>query len=702
MTPLVQSLKRNWLTLLFGAALVTAVVTYFIASNSERSVGQQSNALWLLLAANVLFLLGIAAVYARRIWRMWDVLSATLLRSKLQKRIVLVFGIVTVLPTLVVSLAAFFFFNLGIQTWFNDRVRTALQESLAVADAYLLEHRENIRVDALAMADDLNKAAGLAYSSPIEFNRVVAAQASARLLTEALVFQRNRIIAQGRLSFAMAFESVPVDAIERAQNGEVVMLPDTTGDKVRALVKLDAIPEGYLMIGRLIDSKVQGYTDKAQGAFNDYSELRQNLHRLQFIFSLVFFSLSLMLLISAVWYALVFATRLTTPLTHMAGAAERIRSGDFSARVRAGTDEDEISALGRTFNRMAEQLQAQRTELIDANRSLDERRRLTEAVLAGVSAGVIALNEKKEITLANPSAQSLLDVPLIGKSVHAVLPEFVALIEQAEGTDSLVQGDVTLRNKNLHLRLSAEREGELVHGFIITFDDITPLVSAQRQAAWSDVARRIAHEIKNPLTPIALAAERLKRKYAKLAEDEEHFTKYTDTIAQHVSNIGRIVDEFVSFARMPAPQLKPEALQPIVQRAIFTEQVAHPTIDYRVQLPANPVEFLCDERQITQALLNLLKNAAEALEAGEVAAPAISVSLATENQKILLEICDNGAGFPQEKIEQCFEPYVTTRTKGTGLGLSITKKIIEDHKGIIVLSNAPEGGAKVSVTFLQV
>jgi two-component system, NtrC family, nitrogen regulation sensor histidine kinase NtrY len=695
-------LKRNWLSALFAAAVVSAVVTYFIASNSEHSVGEQSNALWALLMSNVVLLLGIAAVYARRVWRMREVLEATLMRSKLQKRIVLVFGVVTVLPTLVIALASFFFFNLGIQTWFNDRVSTALQESLAVAEAYLAEHKENIRLDALAMADDLNKAADLAYSSPVDFNRVVSMQASARLLAEAMVFQKNRIIAQGRLSFAMAFESVPMNAIERAQNGEVVIIPDDNGDKVRALVKLDAIPEGYLMVGRLIDSKVQGYTDKAQGAFNDYMELRQNLHRLQFTFSLVFFSLSLMLLVSAVWYALVFATRLTTPITHMAAAAERIRSGDFSARVKASVDEDEINALGRTFNRMAEQLQAQRTELIEANRTLDERRRLTEAVLAGVSAGVIALDAQKVITLANPSAQSLLDVPLVGQSIDTVLPEFVELIEKAEDADTLVQGDVALKNKTFHLRLSAEREDKDIRGFIITFDDITPLISAQRQAAWSDVARRIAHEIKNPLTPIALAAERLKRKYAKLAEDEENFTKYTDTIAQHVGNIGKMVDEFVSFARMPTPQFKPEVLQTIIQKVVFSEQVAHGNVEYRVQLPAAPVEFSCDERQISQALLNLLKNAAEALEGAEVAAPVISIALTVEPRKLVIDIRDNGAGFPQEKIEECFEPYITTRAKGTGLGLSITKKIIEDHKGNIVLANAPEGGAWVTVTFLQV
>ncbi len=699
----VVRLRDHWLSVLFSLAVMSAVVTYFIASNSERSVGRQSDALWVLLLANVVLMLSIAGVYGRRIWRMRAALSAALLRSKLQKRIVLVFGVVTVLPTLLVSLFSFFFFNLGIQTWFNERVRTALQESLSVAEAYLEEHRETIRGDALAMADALGTIADLAYSSPVEFNRAVSGQASARFLTEALVFHKNRIIAQGRLSFAIAFETIPLSAIERAQQGEVVILPDDSNDKVRALVALSAIPDAYLVVGRLVDSKVQGYTDKAQGAFNDYTQLRRNLHRLQFTFSLVFFSLSLLLLLSAVSYALVFATRLTTPIADMAAAAERIRSGDFSVRVKAGMDEDEINALGRTFNRMAEQLHTQRRDLVEANRDLDARRRLTEAVLAGVSAGVIALNERQEITLANPSAQQLLEAGLVGQPAATALPECMELIEKAARADGPVQGDVVIRQKTFHWRLSAERQGEEIHGFILTFDDMTPLIAAQRQAAWSDVARRIAHEIKNPLTPIALAAERLKRKYGKLAEDEEQFTKYTDTIAQHVGNIGRMVDEFVSFARLPTPQFRTEVLQTIIQKAVFSEQVAHPDIDYRLRLPAVAVEFSCDERQITQVLLNLLKNAAEALEGDVSHSPLwVAVSLSADEKKIVLEVEDNGPGFPQEKTEECFEPYVTTREKGTGLGLSITKKIIEDHKGSITLMNAPEGGACVTVSFLQV
>ena len=549
--------------------------------------------------------------------------------SKLQRRIVVMFSLVTITPTIVVSVFSALFFNLGIQAWFNERVQTAVDQSLAVAEVYLTEHKENIRGDALAMAGDLNQVAQLALSNPAEFNREVATQSALRVLTESVVFQGNHILAQGPLSFALAFEHIPQDVLERRRAKVVIMT--TEDDKVQALVKLDALPDAYLLVGRLIDSKVLAHMQSAQGAVSEYNNLRHQLEQLQMTFSMVFVTLALVLLLAAIWYGMVFASRLTTPISSLVAAAERVRGGDFSARVTDHASQDEMGTLARAFNRMTEQLEAQRADLIDANRRLDERRRFSEAVLSGVSAGVIALDRDKGITLFNRSASAILskiNQPIVpGTAIAELLPGIVESLVQAEHLPGEVaQNTLTLdksgKTITLHVRVTVEQLDAEIEGFIVTFDDITLLVAAQRNAAWADVARRVAHEIKNPLTPIQLAAERLKRKYLKfITEDQDNFIKYTDTIAKHVGDIGRMVEEFVSFARLPTPRFANEDLGGILKKAVFSAQVANPSIEYRLDVPPEPVLFYCDERQMTQVMTNLLKNAAEGIEARLAAQP---------------------------------------------------------------------------------
>jgi two-component system nitrogen regulation sensor histidine kinase NtrY len=507
---------------------------------------------------------------------------------------------------------------------------------------------------------------------------------------------------------------MPPSALERAKRGEVVLMT-AEHDKVRALVRLDTLNDTYLLVGRLIDSKVLEHMASAQGAVSEYNGLKAQLDRLQVMFSIVFVTLALLLLLAAVWYGMRFAARLTTPISNLVLAAERVRGGDFSARVDDAAYKDEIGTLSRSFNRMTEQLSAQRTELMDANRRLDERRRFSEAVLSGVSAGVIALDRNKHITLSNRSAATILnkiDQPVAPEtSIESVLPGIGELLVQAEQLPGeMAQNTLTL-NKNgktitLHVRVTVEQFDAEIEGFIVTFDDITLLVAAQRNAAWADVARRVAHEIKNPLTPIQLAAERLKRKYLKfIVDDQESFIKYTDTIAKHVGDIGRMVEEFVSFARMPQPKFSDEDIGGIIRKAVFSAQVANPAIAYKLDIPAQPFMFYCDERQITQIMTNLLKNAAEAIEAKNTSPAkgegAIRVQLSCHDELLEITIEDNGIGLPAVEPQQLLEPYVTTRTKGTGLGLAIVKKIVEDHKGRISLENIPGGGARVVLSFLQ-
>ncbi len=716
-------LKESWIgrniaVVLTLAAFISAVVTYSVITGGEAPLGIKPKRVVNLLIINITLLALLVSIIGVRIYGLWSSLRAGNAGSKLQKRILILFGLVAILPTIIVSVFATLFFNVGIQTWFNERVQTAVGESLVVAEAYLAEHKENIRADAIAMADDLNRVSTLSTSDPKEFNRIVAAQSALRLLGESMVFRGNRILAQGKFSFALAFERIPQDLLERASRGEVVMLSDSD-DRVRALIKLTALPDTYLLVGRLIDSKVLDHMENAQGAVSEYTNLKNQLGKLQSSFTVMFITLSLLLLFSCIWYGMIFAARLTTPISNLVIAAERVRGGDFSARVADTASKDEVGTLSRVFNRMTEQLDAQRAELIQANRRLDERRRFSEAVLSGVSAGVIALDRDKRITLFNPSATAMLekvDQPIkAGGSVSEILPGITELLVQAEQlpgdtTQATFTLDKNGKSLSLHVRVTVENFDNEIEGFIVTFDDITLLVNAQRNAAWADVARRVAHEIKNPLTPIQLASERLRRKYLKFVtetEDQEMFIKYTDTISKHVGDIGKMVEEFVSFARMPTPRFEEEDLGGLLKKAIFSAQVSCPSFNYTQDIPTKPLMFNCDERQITQVMTNLLKNAAEAIETKQAQNPganikgAIAVSLKASDSTFDIIIEDNGNGFPQTDMHKVLDPYVTTRSKGTGLGLAIVKKIIEDHKGNITIGNIDTGGARVVLSFPQ-
>ncbi len=714
MTKLRHFLSRNLFLLLTLTAILSAGVTYFTILGGNAPIGMKPIRVFNLLAVNA-GLLGLLILFiAWRIYGLWASLRLDSVGSKLQTRVVLLFSTVTILPTLAVSIFAALFFNVGIQTWFNDKVQMAVEESLAVAEAYLSEHKENLRGDAIAMAEDLNAVSGLIFSNPQEFNRIVAAQTTLRVLTESVVVYRNRIVAQGRLSFALAFENISPDTIERVNRGEVVISTDDS-DKIRAVTRLSALPDAYLMIGRLVDSKVLGHMDATQGAVTEYRALKTQLGRLQLGFSVVFISFALLLLLTAIWYGMVFASKLTTPIAGLMQVAERVRGGDYGARVTTEFGNDEMGSLARTFNRMTEQLESQRGELILANRQLDERRRFSEAVLSGVSAGVIALNAEKNITLINRSSLNILskiDLSISPESdIGEVLPGIGELLSQAETLQGdVAQSSITLsngdKNLTLHVRVTVEKQDSLLEGFIVTFDDITLLVSAQRNAAWADVARRVAHEIKNPLTPIQLAAERLKKKYLKfITEDSENYVRYIDTITKNVGDIGKMVEEFVAFARMPTARFVTEDLALIVRKSVFSSQVGFPNIDVVAKVPEGQVPFECDERQMTQVLTNLIKNAAESIEArGDVESKGkilVSLTISHQPSAINLSITDNGIGFPAEETNKMLEPYVTTRAKGTGLGLAIVKKIVDDHKGLLLLENNSDCGAKVTLSFVQ-
>jgi two-component system, NtrC family, nitrogen regulation sensor histidine kinase NtrY len=698
-------------------ALTLAAVASGMATLASMAMpGVDSEVVLFLLYLDTLFGLPLGAVVAFRLARLWGEKRRGQAGSGLHARLVVLFGLVAVTPAILVAVFAGLFLNFALESWFSERVRTAVDASQTVAEAYLKEHKLGIVSEISAMANDLNRNAANLMRSPYRFENTLSTQAALRSLPEAAVMDRQgRIIARSRLSQSLELERTPEKGLEKAEAGEIVVLTGEKDDRVRAIVKLNRFVDAFLIVGRYVDPEVIEQTERAKGAVSQYKMLEKHRSSIQISFVLIFVVVALLLLLAAVWIGLNLATQLARPISHLIAAAERIRKGDLGARVVTSAASDEIGALGRSFNRMTRQLESQQRGLIDANRELDERRRFTETVLTGVTSGVIGLDGDQKVTLPNRSAADLLSSDLnkaIGDDAEEVFPEISALLRAVrERPDRLHQAEVKIvrggRTKTLLVRAAAERLESEVIGYVVTFDDITELLSAQRTAAWADIARRIAHEIKNPLTPIQLAAERLKRKYLKeVKSDPETFTMCTETIIRQVEDIGRMVDDFSSFARMPQPSVKMEDIVEICRQAVFLEKTRHTDIAFDVKLPDEKVIRRCDARQLGRALGNILKNAAESIEGreagnGELEPGRVELTLRDEEtvdgRRMIIEVSDNGMGLPDEHRDRLTEPYVTTRDKGTGLGLAIVKKIMEDQNGALVLEDGEIAGARVSL-----
>jgi two-component system nitrogen regulation sensor histidine kinase NtrY len=698
-------LGRKATVVLAVAALASGVATY-AAMTGAPPFGRNGGNVLLLLNIDLILLLLLAAIVAKRLVEVWAQRRRGLAGSRLHVRLVVLFSLVAVTPTIIVAVFSYLFFSFGIETWFSERVRTALSESQAVAEAYLHEHQQVIRADVLAMASDLNREAYVLNFNPQRLAQVVRTQAALRSLNEAEIFDTSgRILARSGFSLSLEFGLVPPWAMQQARDGDVAIVTGDNDDRVRALVRLDQFPGAYLYIGRFVEAQVLNHMEQTQRAVAQYEQLEGQRSGFQVTFALVFLIIALLFLFAAVWFGINFATQMVEPIGMLIAAAERVRGGDLAARVLEGSGDEEFASLSRAFNRMTTQLQNQQSELIEANHQLDQRSRFTETVLAGVSAGVIGLDQLGRLNLTNRSASLLLATELdhfIGRDLSDVVPEMAELFDTASRRpDRLAQSQIEIvrrgRNHVLLARIAAEQEEGEVKGYVVTFDEVTELLSAQRKAAWADVARRIAHEIKNPLTPIQLSAERLKRKYLReIRSDPETFSICTDTIIRHVEDIGRMVDEFSSFARMPAPTIKRENLLEICRQPVFLQRNAQTDIDFEIVAPDPALVVACDARLVGQALTNLLKNAVELIQGrsgaeGELPRGHIVVRIEVEEGHAVVAVEDNGKGLPQHERERLTEPYVTTRAKGTGLGLAIVKKIMEEHGGELVLEDRPDG-----------
>jgi two-component system, NtrC family, nitrogen regulation sensor histidine kinase NtrY len=692
-------------------AILAGAATYaWLAGFAPTSLNTRG---WIigLLVADLVVAVALVALLAMRLTQLWLDRRRGAAGSRLHMRLVLVCSVFTITPTLIVAIIMSFVV-LNLTDFVVKPAQASYEAARAIGEPVRQAREEEIIRDIGAIAGPLQGVGidGVREVDPT--NKLLERLIEGRPMIEAVVVDADN----GVIARAIAPEMVgmkdpvpPAQFLWQAVNqARPVEIPSSTG--AYFTMQLFVGEPLFLVTGHAVDLRVVDYIKSIQLAGSFYSQIEQAMQRSQLFIFLTCGAIALLMLLAAVWLAVLFASRLTEPIGGLMSAAERVRGGDLAARVEEGPPNDELGQLARSFNRMASQIEQQREELVDANKELDTRRRLTDAVLAGVSAGVLSVDGAGTITRSNRSALELLALPedgVLGRPLTGVMPELAPLVAQAaERPDRVTQGQVEILQRGtrriLLVRISAASDA----GAVVTFDDVTDLMSAQRMAAWGDVARRIAHEIKNPLTPIQLSAERLKRRYLRqIKDDPETFSICTDTIIRQVGDIGRMVDEFSSFARMPRPTVQPEDAKELCQQALFLQRSGNPEIRYVSALPEHPVPLVCDRRQIAQVLTNILKNAAEAIE-GRQAGPGrtlppgeITLTLRDDDATVHIIVEDNGNGLPKEGRDRLTEPYMTTRSKGTGLGLAIVKKIMEDHGGHLVLDDREGGGARISLVF---
>lgn len=694
-------MRRSWHTkgafILVLATIASCLVTYSAMSNPSLT-GQNRDLVFWLLNVDLILLLLLTSLVARRIVHVWSGRKRGVAGSNLHIRFVLIFSVLVAIPTIIMTVFSALFFHYGIQAWFSHRVQTAIHESQAVAQSYLEEHKEVIRADTLAMANDLSRQSNYFSLNPESLSKALDTQSFFRNLSEAIVITGQKdVIARSALTFTLEYEAPSPYDFSQARLGETILVMNEEQDRVRALVKLDGFRDAYLFVGRMIDPQVLEHLKAAQLASEDYNNLKGRYTEMQITATLLFLVIGLLLLLAAIWSGLLISRELVTPIGELIKAADRIRAGDLTSRLPQDKKRlEEFEYLAASFNRMTQQLQNQRADLVEANRQIDRRRHLTETVLAGVSSGVIGIDGAGNINLANNSAAKLLSAStddITARHILEIFPQIDELFTRITSDQKIsVQGEIEVMSDGagkriFFCRISKERMDDANTGFIITFDDITDIQAAQRTSAWSDVARRIAHEIKNPLTPIQLSAERLKRKYLKQIEnDPETFAQCTDTIVRHVTDIGRMVDEFSSFARMPEPILKNGNIQKAVEESLFLLRQAHPEITFKLQAEEGVIPNAAfDARQIRQVFTNLIQNSIDAIDDSENGRIEVYIGI-KDDDFIYVDIADNGPGFPKdEDITKLTEPYITHKEKGTGLGLAIVKKIMDDHGGRIIL-----------------
>ncbi len=680
-------------------ALVIGTVSFVILIGLTP-ITPNEEATLALIGINAIAVLVLVGLITREIHRIYAARVAGRAASRLHVRIVAMFALVAAIPAILVAVVASVSLNVGLDRWFEIRTRTIVNTSLSIAEAYVQENARNLQGTTLSMANDLDRARTLYNLDRTGFRELMQQSVAARSLSGAVLLRADG-------SYEMSVDAPnndfelpppPVEALQTAADGKPVLIPPLRRNIVGAVLRLKEMPDLYLYTLRLVDPDVIRARLIMRANADEYRDLGNNRRTTQIAFAILYLGLALIVVLSAIWTGIAVADRLVRPIRQLIGAADKVATGNMDATVQVRASDGDVASLGNTFNKMVLQLKSQRNEILTARDDAEDRRRFSEAVLSGVTAGVLGVNPRGEIRVVNRSALKMLALPVssaIGQKLSDVLPQVGAVLATARG-----HGRAVYREQVTFFRAGAERtfnvqvtiqDGEDTdRSYVVTVDDITDLVQAQRSSAWADVARRIAHEIKNPLTPIQLSAERIRRRYGKvITEDRAVFDQCTETIIRQVGDIGRMVDEFSSFARMPKPELKPIDLREALHEASFLVEVSKSDIRIERDFSAVPLIGQFDARLLSQAFGNVIKNAAEAIEGTERNDGVIRISAHGNGKAIQVDVVDNGKGLPRENRQRLLEPYMTTREKGTGLGLAIVKKIIEDHGGHLELHDAP-------------
>jgi len=706
---------------LAGAVVFAVITTWLLLSPLVERIDPAL--LTLMIVANVLIAAGFAILILLRLWHVWSDRRHQLAGSQTHMQLVGMFALVAVAPSIIAFLFAFTILRTSLNDVFSDRIEKYHNTARDLANALVNEKAADLELLMRQISFDIrrNEEAGLGLeATPITFRQYLFAQAQLRGLAALYVIDgEGRLLVRAEVNegvYNLPTATSLANLNKSAAPGELFTFgvnDDASLDVFRGALSLPQYGGGFIVGYKPADPETTQRLFAVNALRSDWREAELGRSRAESVFLAGYILLAIIILSGAVWLGLWAATRIVKPIGRLIGMAERVSGGDLGSRVEVYKDDGELGALARSMNHMTAQLQTQRNDLVETNKQFDRRRRFTEAVLSGVSAGVVGVSSEGRITIANRSAADLLGADagkLTGAPVSEALPELESMLNSISGACNveiadqieLVRND---RARTVNVRIVSDQvDGE--RSLVITFDDITQLIAAQRNAAWGDVARRIAHEIKNPLTPIQLSAERLRRKYLKeVTTTPEIFDKCTETIIRHVSDIGRMVDEFSSFARMPKPVIAREDIRELVKSAIFPQRVAAPDVEFTFDAPDLPVFVDCDGRLIVQALSNLLKNALESIaaradEENASSGGRINVAIATHGQETRIDVVDNGVGLPKAERHRLTEPYMTTRVKGTGLGLAIVRKVIEEHGGSLRFDDdASLGatGARVSV-----
>lgn len=684
-------------------ALLSATVTFVVLAGLTP-VAPTHQVVVTVLAIDALAALLLIAVIGREVWLIVQARRHGRAGARLHVRIIGLFSVVAAVPAILVAVVASITLDRGLAPWFSTRIQSVIQNSLTVAQLYLNQQGALIRSDISAMAIDVGRAKPMFDQDRERFRQFLSAQAQVRALPLTLIVHSDlRVIEKAEIEGLGDVAPPPAEgALSGVGETDAQVALFLESKTVAAVIKLRGYDDTYLYVARPLENRVIEQLQATQDSVTEFSNLEQRRVGVQVAFALMYTVITLIVLLSAVWIGLNFANRLVAPIRRLIGAANLVSTGNLYVQVPVRRGEGDLSQLSETFNKMTQELRTQRDDLVRARDVIDSRRRFTEAVLAGASAGVIGVDSEGRISILNRSAEKLTgqsEAAATGRDLVEVMPELEPLFTEARsGMHRLVQGQITIsrdmRERNLSARVTTEQSADAHAGYVVTLDDITDLVTAQRTSAWADIARRIAHEIKNPLTPIQLSAERLKRKYAKvITEDRAIFEQCTDTIVRQVDDIKRMVDEFSRFARMPKPVITSEDVADTARQVVFLMRVGHSDIDIEIETEREHMPAKFDRRLISQGLTNIVKNATEAIAAvppAELGRGRIRVSVKREGGDIVIDVIDNGTGLPKENRNRLLEPYVTTREKGTGLGLAIVGRILEEHGGQMDLFDAPE------------